>query len=114
MKILVKSNRDPLNGLSRSEVLTLLTDSLRSRCTAAYVFGSIARDDMHSESDIDCIIVCETKRSFPERSSLFDDLRDRLPALEILVYTPEEFSRLTNEPSSGFWTPVTRDIVRIV
>ena len=111
--ILVRSMRDPLFGFTRDGVIDFLRRSLRGRCVSAYVFGSFARDDMSQESDIDCIVVTGTELPFPERPVLFGDLRDLLPSLEILVYTPEEFAELTEDPSPGFWRSVCRDLLRI-
>lgn len=113
-EILIRSNRDPLFGLTREEALEHIRSSLRGRVRRAYLYGSFARGDSGPDSDIDCMVVAETELPFPERGRLFDDLRDRLPSLEILVYTPEEFARLTADPSPGFWESVARELVRVV
>ncbi len=113
-EILVRSRRDPLFCLTREKALEHIRSSLRGRVQAAYVYGSFARDDMGPDSDIDCMVVAETEIPFPMRGRPFDDLRDRLPSLEILVYTPAEFARLTTDPSPGFWQSVARDLVRIL
>lgn len=112
--ILVVNARDPLFGMNRQEVLEYLRCGLRGRALEAYVYGSFARRRMGPESDVDCIVVAATDLPFPVRGSLFDDLRDRLPSLEILVYTPEEFAGLTADPSPGFWRSVTRDLERVL
>lgn len=60
------------------------------------LFGSFARDDYHALSDIDILIVKETKTPFVERIgqvlALFD-WADAL-AVEPLVYTPQELTRM--------------------
>ncbi len=109
-EILIRSNRDPLFGLTREEALEHIRSSLRGRVRRAYLYGSFARGDSGPDSDIDCMVVAETELPFPERGRLFDDLRDRLPSLEILV----EFARLTADPSPGFWESVARELVRVV
>jgi predicted nucleotidyltransferase len=100
--------------MTRKEAINHLRHSLSGRVREAYIYGSFARNELHPDSDIDCIAVTETDLPFPVRGCLFDDLRDRLPSLETLVYTPEEFAGLTEDPSPGFWTSVRRDLVRIV
>ena len=65
---------------------------------AAWIFGSHARGTASTESDIDVIVVAPTDRPFVER------FRDYLPAIvdarvgvDLLVYTPEEFTRMQAE-----------------
>ncbi len=112
--ILVKPNRDPLFGFTRQELINTFRSVLRGRVTAAYFFGSFACDNLRPNSDIDIILVTRTKLPFIERPRLFDDLRDLIPALDVLVYTPEEFDSLTNDPSPGFWQSVVKTMVRIL
>lgn len=113
-EVLVRSTRDPLFGLTPEEVVQYLRTALQGRVREGYLFGSFARREIHPDSDIDLILVAETTLPFPERGLPFSDLRDRLPSLEILVYTPEEFTRLTRDPSPGFWTSVVNEMVRIL
>lgn len=55
------------------------------------LFGSQARGDAAPESDIDLIVLKETERRFLDR--LQDALEAMEPdrAVDVLVYTPEEF-----------------------
>jgi predicted nucleotidyltransferase len=71
------------------------------------LFGSISRKDFDDESDIDLIIVYNTKKRFMERlKELY--LRWDIPkALDILAYTPDEFKKMTEE--SSFFQSVLRD-----
>lgn len=112
--ILVRSSRDPLFGMSPQEVVQYLRSALKGRVREAYLFGSFARQELHPESDIDLLVVAETDLPFPERGLAFSDLRDRLPSLEIFVYTPQEFCQLVTDPSPGFWISVVREMVRIL
>lgn len=58
------------------------------------LFGSHARQSLHSKSDIDLIVIRPTTQPFVRRA---DDLIDLLPPgtpADLLVYTPEEWERL--------------------
>jgi len=112
--VLVKSSRDPLFGMTPQEAVQYLRSSLKGRVREAYIFGSFARQELTPESDIDLLLVTETGLPFPERGFAFSDLRDRLPSLEIFVYTPEEFLKLVTDPSPGFWTSVVQEMFRIL
>jgi predicted nucleotidyltransferase len=55
-------------------------------------FGSYARGEQTSESDLDLIIQMETDEPFYERGLAIAGLfRDRKWAMDLLVYTPREF-----------------------
>lgn len=67
-------------------------------CERAILFGSAARGDLHEGSDLDVIVVRRTELPFVERPR---ELLERLPpglAVDVLVYTPEEFQRLSRDP----------------
>ena len=63
-----------------------------------YVFGSWARDEEDMLSDLDVVVIQETPLPFFERlrkvSSL---LPQQMGAVDILVYTPEEFTTMQRE-----------------
>jgi uncharacterized protein len=53
------------------------------------LFGSLARGNARDHSDIDLIVVKETQMRFLDRlDEFYDDARE---AMDILVYTPQEF-----------------------
>ena len=62
----------------------------------AILFGSYARGDADEYSDIDLIIIAESKRPFVERFKDFSDLWKVSPikAIDVLVYTPQEFKEM--------------------
>jgi len=63
----------------------------------ALVFGSVARGEPSPPSDLDLIPVKQTKARFLDRyEGLLPDLSDAMggPAVDVLIYTPEEFSRM--------------------
>jgi len=62
----------------------------------AVLFGSYARGTATERSDVDLFFVENTGKPFLRRiDPYFDELSDRLrSALDVLVYTPHEFSRM--------------------
>jgi hypothetical protein len=65
-------------------------------------------------TDVDLILVKETDRPFNERPPEFDDLYDLGPELDLLVYTPAEFDTMMQNPSTGFWSRVATEKIRIL
>ena len=66
----------------------------------AIVFGSYARKTENRKSDLDLILVKKTEKRFFDR---YDDIIDIYKYLkgvptDILVYTPEELSRMSARP----------------
>jgi predicted nucleotidyltransferase len=69
-----------------------------------YLYGSRARGDAAPESDADLIVVADTGRPFVERFRDFTGiLRDSPVAVEMMVYTQEEFERML-AAKNGFLT----------
>lgn len=58
------------------------------------LFGSVARSEVASTSDLDLIVVQETDRPFTARIEEALRLTSPRVATDILVYTPDEFSEL--------------------
>lgn len=56
------------------------------------LFGSVARGDVRRDSDLDLIIVQETDKKFLSRLEPF--YRDARIAMDILVYTLDEFAAM--------------------
>ena len=112
--ILVSVKRDPLFGRTREEVIKCFRGILAGRVVAGYFFGSFTTNDFTKFSDIDVILVQETDRPFLRRSEEFFDLKNIIPSLDILVYTPDEWRELITEPSPGFWTSVKGTLERFV
>lgn len=60
------------------------------------LFGSMARGDVREHSDIDLIIIKETDKRFLDRlDEFYSDARE---AMDILVYTPQEFEEMRERP----------------
>lgn len=68
----------------------------KSGALKAILFGSYARGEADEYSDIDLIIIAESKRPFVERFKDFSDLWKVSPikAIDVLVYTPTEFQEM--------------------
>ena len=61
------------------------------------LFGSLARNEVKAWSDIDLVVVGQTEDRFLDRTKeMLRLLRPRV-GLDVLVYTPEEFERLSLE-----------------
>ncbi len=111
--ILVKIQRNPLGNFTRETFIKALKNKLQGRAEEAWIFGSLARGKLTRHSDIDLIVVAQTSKPFVERAREYDDLFDLVPALDLLVYTPEEFFRLTENPTAGFWSQLTTEMIRV-
>lgn len=60
------------------------------------LFGSLARGDISAKSDIDMIIIKDTKKKFLDRLDEIYSILVPNVAIDILVYTPEEFKSMKN------------------
>ena len=60
------------------------------------LFGSCARQSADEYSDMDLVIIKETQDNFLERSKKAVLLIQVPGAVDIFVYTPEEFERMKN------------------
>jgi len=114
MSILEKDMRDPLCGMQPDEFIQKLCTILRGRVESAWLFGSFGSPAFGPQSDIDLILITPTKTPFVRRGEAFFDLLDIGPRIDILVYTPEEFSKLTSKPSPGFWQSVVPTLRRVI
>lgn len=61
------------------------------------LFGSLARGVASDWSDIDLVIVKETEKRFLDRTKEVMQLLKPRVGVDILVYTPAEFARLSQE-----------------
>lgn len=117
MSILVKcSDRYQIKDQKQLKgLLTKIKKALSGRVQKAFVFGSCAKKSFKTNSDIDLIIVLETDLPFVSRPSLFDDLWDIYPDIDLLVYTPEELDKLLNDDNAvGFWKSVKCNIKQLL
>jgi len=61
------------------------------------LFGSHGRDEADEESDIDLIIVYDTPKKFLDRLEELYESWTIPRGVDILAYTPEEFTRMMSE-----------------
>jgi predicted nucleotidyltransferase len=71
------------------------------------LFGSLAKGNIHKGSDIDLIIVKETDKRFVDRLEELYSLISPKVAMDIFVYTPEEFEKMAKE--GGFISTALRE-----
>ncbi|UCD79053.1 MAG: nucleotidyltransferase domain-containing protein [Desulfobacterales bacterium] len=64
----------------------------------AVVFGSFARKTESRKSDLDLLIIVESNKRFFERYESFNEIFEliRGPAIDMLIYTPEEFKNISH------------------
>jgi len=67
----------------------------------AIVFGSVARGDASRHSDLDLIVIQNTRKPFLDR---YDGILAEITALvrgrdvDLLIYTPDEIERMADRP----------------
>ncbi len=61
------------------------------------LFGSITREDWDEYSDVDVIVVYETRKRFLDRLNDLYLSWDFPKAIDILAYTPAEFDEMVND-----------------
>ncbi len=74
MSVIVYPKRDPLGGMSREELIEKIRSPVRGRVIHGFLFGSIARNEEHAYSDVDLILILDTKVPFLNRPELFPEL----------------------------------------
>lgn len=88
---------------SLDEIVKLLRKNLSLiQLDEVYLFGSVLTKNVSAWSDVDLLIVMQTELPFLERPRQFAETLDLGFPVDILVYTPAEFSRLRTS-DSGFW-----------
>ncbi len=66
----------------------------------AFLFGSTARGTETRKSDLDLMIIMESKKRFFDRFDAFNEIFNLLKGKEIdlLIYTPEELQKISGRP----------------
>jgi len=89
------------SGFSLSSLRKRLHPAFRAiNARKAIVFGSFARGTQDKRSDLDMIVVMDTRKRFLRRYKELDALYDQLKgiAADILVYTPSELDSISDRP----------------
>ena len=116
MAKILESSRPKISVLdfSRDEIINLVREKLPlQEIEQAYLFGSVISEQTSAWSDIDLLIVMRTDQPFLERPRNFFDLVDFGIPVDIIVYTPDEFTRL-KDSDSGFWKSFHNNHLQIV
>jgi predicted nucleotidyltransferase len=84
----------------RKNILETELERIKSRIPALDVqkvisFGSLATGTVRKSSDIDLIIVKRSDKKFLDRMDEFYEKLDSKVSMDIMVYTPEEFERMS-------------------
>jgi predicted nucleotidyltransferase len=116
----VRKKTSFLRERTKAEFIAELKTHLNSHVLEAYVFGSFWTNEFNADSDLDILIVANTHLEFHERYKLFPELseffkQDKVD-FDLIIYTPEEFQKLTNEgknSSVGFWSSFSKTSKKI-
>jgi predicted nucleotidyltransferase len=87
---------------SRTELIRKLRSALHGRAYQAFVFGSYAARTATSSSDVDLLVIADSRRPFVERFRDFTDIVQRFAPIDLVVYTPAEWHALIHDPTP-FW-----------
>jgi len=79
----------------------------RYRPKRIIVFGSFARGDIHQGSDLDLIIIKNTRQKFLRRMDKVLDLCDGEIAVEPLIYTEAEFEKMLEQGNDFLETAIS-------
>ena len=88
-----------MTALTIDKLKSILTPLFEKKgVLKAVVFGSFARKTESRKSDLDLMIIVETNKRFFERYESFNEIFDliRGPAIDMLIYTPEEFNNISH------------------
>ncbi|MGQ0507567.1 MAG: nucleotidyltransferase domain-containing protein [Myxococcaceae bacterium] len=94
-----------------------LVEELRSRLSQkvqrAFLFGSHARGSATADSDIDLILIVPTSAPSVSRPFEFIPFVQGLGAVDLLVYTPEEWEEM-KQGGHSFLEEIQEEIVPVV
>lgn len=97
---------------SQRALCSELRRRLPTNVQAAFLFGSYASKSAHDLSDIDVVVVYETRRAWPERFVDFPKVL-ALGNVDLLAYTPEEYAQLQRFPSA-FWREIRKTAILLL
>ena len=68
----------------------------------AYIYGSVLTESTDQYSDVDLVLVRNTKLHFFDRIREIMSLRREFGSLDLLIYTPDELAEIVTEPGRNF------------
>jgi predicted nucleotidyltransferase len=83
----------------KSELIRVVEELKKAGVKRIILFGSLAKDDIGPASDIDLLVVQETKKRFIERLIELYEIINPKYALDLLVYTQSEFDEMKEKNS---------------
>ena len=82
----------------RQEAARLAKDLAGLGAELVVLFGSVVRDAVGETSDLDLLVVLETRRRFVARGVWLAEVLQPTVPVDFLVYTPAEFARQRHWP----------------
>lgn len=64
----------------------------------AILFGSLSRGDVGAQSDVDLILIVDSRERFSERCARFYRALAPTVGIDLLVYTPDELTTMRSSP----------------
>lgn len=61
------------------------------------LFGSRVAGKTHKDSDVDLVVIKQTNKNFYDRIEEASGSVDHILPIDIIVYTPEEFKKMSRE-----------------
>jgi len=70
----------------------------KSKARKAYLFGSLARGTQTRKSDVDLMIITETKKRFFDRYDDYEEIQQILAdrSVDMLIYTSDELEKIAH------------------
>jgi predicted nucleotidyltransferase len=77
-----------------NELKRIIPEIIKTGIEKIILFGSLNSGEIHKTSDIDIIIIKKTEKKFLERIEEYYNYLNPKVAIDIFVYTPEEFEEM--------------------
>lgn len=94
--LVMEVKREDTSKYLNPETLDEIVDRIKKSGDVEKIilFGSFARGDMDEYSDIDIVVIKETKERFVKRLLDIESFADLPIHVDVFVYTPEEFATM--------------------
>jgi predicted nucleotidyltransferase len=77
-----------------SEIKRIIPEIIKLGVEKIILFGSLNSENVHKSSDIDILVIQKTEKKFLERVDEYYNYLKPKVAIDIFVYTPEEFEEM--------------------